>query len=349
VPRKLWSRDREGYVLEKWELYPEPGSVVPYLVLIPHGATAGNSAPAVMCMPGSTGTKENLAGEPPLHPGFKPDDRSHDGWRHAERNQQAIQFAKAGFVAVAMDHPGNGEPSDLAKYRGTPMDDRSTLARLLIDFGRDYISLSVFQKQQILQWLRAQPYVDAKRIALSGHSLGTEALLVMAVLDPNIQAVVWNDYLAPNIERAKASTKPNQRGIRPQANWLGHCVPGLWEWFDYPDLVAAIAPRPLLLTEGGPTHSLNLVRKAYDVAGAPVNVSIHYYPKYNDPADRRDGEPIPEGLDGTEWLERANVNAAHHYFKGYLAIPWLTDKFELPNPGKDYPPAPPEALRKPAR
>jgi hypothetical protein len=346
APRKLWAKDRDGYVLEKWEIYPEPGSVVPYLVLIPRGATAGNPAPVIMCLPGSSGTKENLAGEPPLHSGVKPDGRSHDGWRHTERNQQALQFVKAGFIAVAVDHPGNGELSDLAKHRGTTMDDRNTLARYLIDFGRDYISLSVFQKQQILQWLRSQPSVDADRIALSGHSLGTEALLAMAVLDPKIQAVVWNDFLCPNIERAKVATKPNSRGIRPTANWLGHCVPGLWEWFDYPDLVAAIAPRPLILTEGGPTHSLNLVRKAYELAGAPENVSIHYYPKFSDPADRRDGKPIPEGVDGTQWLEHANVNAPRHYFKGYLAIPWLTDKFELPDPGEVYPPAPPEAVDK---
>lgn len=342
VPRRLWAEDREGYRLERWELYPEPGSVVPYLVLIPHGARAEQPTPAIMCFSGSSGTKENLAGEPPLHPAFKPSDRSHAGVQHGDRNQQALQFVKAGLVAVAVDHPGNGELSDLAKFRGTTMDDRSTLARYLIDFGRDYISLSVFQKRQILDWLRAQPYVDAERVALSGHSLGTEPLLAMAVLDPQIQGIVWNDYLCPNLERAKVATRPNANGNRPPANWLGHCVPGLWEWFDYPDLVAAFAPRPLILTEGGPTHSLDLVRKAYEIAGAPENLSVHYYPKYSDPAKRRDGKPIPEGLDGMEWLDHANVDAPRHYFKGYLAVPWLTQQFQLPDPGQVYPPAPPE-------
>ncbi len=343
APEKLWAKDRDGYVLEKWEAHPEPGSVVPFLVLIPDGVGPDRPAPAVMCFPGSSGTKENLAGEPPLHPSFKTNGRSHDGWRHAERNQQALQFAKAGLIAVAVDHPGNGELSDLAKHRGTTVDDRYTLARYLIDLGRNYIALSVFQKRHILEWLRGQPFVDASRIALSGHSLGTEPLLVMAVLDPDINAIVWNDFLCPNLERAKVSTKPNSKGVRPRANWLGHCVPDMWEWFDYPDLVAAFAPRPLILTEGGPTRSLNLVRKAYEIAGAPKNVSVHYYPKYSDPADRHDGEPIPEGLDQAGWFEYANVDAPHHYFKGYLAIPWLTKHFGTPDPGEVYPPAPPEA------
>ncbi|QDS86091.1 Abhydrolase family protein [Rosistilla ulvae] len=346
APRKLWSQERKGYVLEKWELYPVPGSVVPFLVLIPENATPEQPAPAIMCLPGSSGTKENLAGEPPLVPAFKPDDRNHDGWLHAERNQQAVQFVRAGFVAVPVDHPGTGELSDLAKLRRSTMDDRNTLSRYLIDMGRNYIALSVFQKRQILNWMREQPHVDAERVALSGHSLGTEPLLVLAVLDPQIQGIVWNDYLAATMERPRASTKPNHRGIRPAANWLGHSIPGLWEWFDYLDLVAAFAPRPLIVTEGGPTHSLDLVRKAYQIAGAAENVSIHYYPQYHDPADRRDGKPIPEGLSSTEWLDYANVHAAHHYFKGYLAIPWLTGQFQLPDPGKVYPPAPPEVVRK---
>ena len=346
APEKLWTKQRDGYRLEKWEVYPEPGSVVPYLVLIPSGATSVHPAPAVMCFPGSSGTKENLAGEPPLHASFKTNGRIHDGWRHAVRNQQAIQFAKAGIIAVAVDHPGNGELSDLAKYRGATTDDRNTLARYLIDSGRHYIGLSVFQKRQILEWLRAQPFVDTDRIALSGHSLGTEPLLVMAVLDPHIQAMVWNDFLCPNIERTKVTTKPNKNGVRPPANWLGHCVPGLWEWFDYPDLVAAFAPRPLILTEGGPTHSLNLVRKAYEIAGARENVSIHYYPKYSNPTNRLDGEPIPEGLDQAGWFEYANVDAPHHYFKGYFAVPWLANQFQLPDRGEVYPPAPPEVAHR---
>ena len=339
-PRRLWIRKRDGHVLEKWEIYPEPGSVVPFLLLIPNGVTAAQPAPAVMCFSGSSGTKENLAGEPPLHPAFKLDDRSHEGVRHAVRNQQALQFARAGMVTVAVDHPGNGELSDLAKHRATTKDDRSTLARYLVDFGRDYISFSVFQKREILKWLRRRPYVDADRIALSGHSLGTEPLLVMAVLDPKIQGIVWNDFLCPNIERTKVSTKPDRNGVRPRANWLGHCVPGMWKWFDYPDLVAAFAPRPLILTEGGPVHSLDLVRKAYETAGAVRNVSIHHYPKYSDPAKRHDGKPIPEGLDIYGWFEYANVDPPRHYFKGYLAVPWLARHFRLPDPGVVYPPAP---------
>lgn len=343
APRKLWAQDRDGYALEKWEIYPEPGSVVPYLLLIPDNVSAENPGPAVMCFPGSSGTKENLAGEPPLHPSFKTNGRSHDGWRHAERNQQAIQFAKAGFIAVAVDHPGNGELSDLAKHRGTTSDDRRTIARYLIDFGRNYVGFSTFQKMKILEWLRTQPFVDAERIAVGGHSLGAEPALAMAVLDPSISAMIWNDAIDPDILRARVRTKPNPRGLRPGATHLMHSIPGMWEWFDWPDLAAAMAPRPLIITEGGATRTLERIRKAYDIAGASENLSLHYFPKYSDPATRRDDEPIPEGLDDTQWYDYVNVDVPRHYFKAYLVVPWLADRFGMSDPGVVYPPAPPEA------
>jgi len=55
---------REGYRLERWEAYPEPYCVVPYLLLVPHGISPQSPAPGVLCFPGSTGSKESLAGEP---------------------------------------------------------------------------------------------------------------------------------------------------------------------------------------------------------------------------------------------------------------------------------------------
>jgi hypothetical protein len=102
APARLWSAPRMGYRLEKWEAYPEPGSVVPFLLLIPDAkGAAAAPAPAVMCFPGSASTKELLAGEPELRPEQPPN-------RHAEGNQMALQYAQAGFVAVVAENPGMG-------------------------------------------------------------------------------------------------------------------------------------------------------------------------------------------------------------------------------------------------
>ncbi len=317
-PKKLATRHRDGYRVEKWESYPEPGSVVPFLMLVPGGVDADNPAPAVMCFPGSTRSKEGTAGEPELHARFtKP--------RHAEQNKMASRYARAGIVSVVIDNPGVAETSDLERFGMAPNYDRNAFSAQLLELGRHYLGLSAFQKLDILRWLKNQPFVDRKRIALSGHSLGTEPLMVMGVLDPEIAAFVFNDFLSPTLQRAIVATKPDERGVRPPMNWIGHRVPGIWRWFDFPDIVASLAPRPLIITEGGPTHALEKVRAAYQLAGAEHKLTIRYYPKYSDPAARHAGEEIPEGLTQADWFEYANVDAPQHYFKGDAAVPWLVE------------------------
>ena len=118
-PIRLWAAPREGYTLEKWEAYPEPHSVVPFLVLIPDTATEANPAPAVMCFPGSASSKELLAGEPELRPEQPPNN-------HPIGNQMALQYAQAGFVAVVAENPGIGE-----------LDQTPRANRGLVNSGRD--------------------------------------------------------------------------------------------------------------------------------------------------------------------------------------------------------------------
>ena len=68
-PVRLWREERDGYRLEKWEFYPDDYAAVPFLVLIPEGASAAHPVPGVLCLPGSNHSKESLAGEPlPPHP-----------------------------------------------------------------------------------------------------------------------------------------------------------------------------------------------------------------------------------------------------------------------------------------
>ncbi|MEO6875307.1 MAG: alpha/beta hydrolase family protein [Opitutaceae bacterium] len=320
---KLLSRvPRTGYSIEKWEIYPLPGWAVRFLVLVPNSASSRTPAPAIVCFPGSARSKESLAGEPELNPKFAYPP-------HANECRMAYDYAQQGIVAVALDNPGIAEMSDIGTYV-VPGGDRTTFSRYLIDLGWSYLGCSAFVGKQVLGWLRSQDFVDRERIALSGQSLGTEPVIALAVIDPKICAVVFNDFLCPNILRATVSTKPTAAGVRPQANDLTHCIPGMWEWFDYPDLMASVAPTPLLFTEGGVTNELDRVRAAYRITNAPEMLEIHYYSKYRNPQSRRDGVKIPEGLDAEEWYRYANVDPPNHYFHGDIAVPWLTRVIRSP-------------------
>jgi len=100
-PKLLWAEPGEGYRIEKWEAYPEPYSVVPFLRLIPDDASAQASAPTVMYYPGTWHPEEALAGEE-LPEGTPP-------LKHIEHVPMALHFVRQGDVAVAVEHPGFGK------------------------------------------------------------------------------------------------------------------------------------------------------------------------------------------------------------------------------------------------
>ena len=305
--RRIRAEARAGYTLERWELYPEPDSVVPVLLLVPDGASAAAPAPAVLCCPGSTQPKESLAGEPCSADWKDPFD---------QQNRMAQHLVRAGFVAVAMDNPAMGELSD----RRAP--DWRRLSHELIWLGRTYEGLSVFQKLVALRWLEQLPCVDPCRLAACGHSLGAKPALLLGVLDRAIRAVIWND----------AATDWRVRhvvlNLQPVAPW--HYIPGFLQAFDYPDLMAALAPTPLLVTEGGRYETHRRIRCAYALAGAPRGFRVTYMPNFATAAQRTHARRrLPEGLTAAEYARYCSYDG-DHYFKHAVAVPWLCRRLSLP-------------------
>ena len=147
--------------------------------------------------------------------------------------------------------------------------------------------------------------------------------MVLASIDPSIYAFVYNDFLCNTLERTIVMTEPDKNGIRPFPNTIRHLIPNFWNNFNFPDIVAAIAPRPLILTEGGLDRDLNLVRQAYELAGHPENLEIHHYPKFSDPRSRINLNTLPEGINRDQYYDLVNVDRTSHYFKAVTIIPWL--------------------------
>lgn len=298
APRLIAEHPRDGYRLQQWELYPEPCSVVPFLMLVPDTATEKTPAPAVLCFPGSEQPKEALAGEPWPGP-----------WknRFGEHNFMARHFVRAGFVALAFDNPGTAALAD---------PDRSDWRRqseLLIWLGRTYEGLSTFQKFQALQWVRTLPCVDRRRIAACGHSLGAKPALLLGVLSDAVRAVIWNDHASSWHGQTVATN------LKPVAPW--HYIPEFILWFDYLDLMCALAPKPFLITEGGVLADHARIRKAYALNNAARNLRVSFMPHFVSPAARCRRRP-PEGIDSDTYAVHANFDG-DHYFKDDVAVPWL--------------------------
>ena len=238
--------------------------------------------------------------------------------RFGEHNYIAKHFVRAGLIAVAFDNPGT---ADLAEPLA---DDWRRQSGELIWMGRSYEGLTTFQKMVALKWLKTLPFVDRRRIAVCGHSLGAKPALILGVLDPGIRAVIWNDNAADWRAREVAMN------LTPIAPW--HYVPGFIQWFDYMDLMAALAPTPLLIAEGGRSEDHRRIRKAYALLGAQSRFKVTFMPNFARAADRPlDRKKLPEGLDAEQYARYAGYDG-DHYFKEAAAVPWLCKMLRAPGP-----------------
>lgn len=305
---------RNGYTLEKWEFFPFPKAVSTFLVLKPDNLK--EAVPGILCIPGSGGTKEGLAGEPGSYPKLTED------YTNSKRTM-ALNFVKEGYIAVAVDNAAAGEASDLECFDKGWNYDYDVVSRFLLELGWSWLGYTSYLDMQVLKWMKRQSDIKQDRIVVSGFSLGTEPLMVLGVLDRDIYAFIYNDFLCQTQERAIVMTKPNKETRRPFPNSIRHLIPDYWKYFNFPDVVASLAPRPIIFTEGGLDRDFRLVQSAYADCGKPDNVEFHHYPKFAERSKRKDVEHLAEGLDPQTFFELTNVDPMSHYFKNELIIPWL--------------------------
>jgi hypothetical protein len=316
LPKMVSCEKRDGYTVQKWEFYPFEYAVGTFLVLVPEKLSS-EKTPAILCIPGSGRTKESLAGEPELHRQDKPGSNN-------PKVTMALDMVKEGYIAVAVDNAAVGECADQEPLVKDFDDyDYETDSRILLELGWNWLGYTSFMNKQVLDWMKTCPLIDKDRIVVSGFSLGTEPMMVLGVLDSSIYAFVYNDFLCQTQERAIVMTKPDEKGHRGFPNSIRHLIPDYWLYFNFPDVVASLAPRPIIFTEGGLDRDFRLVQDAYRTAGAEGKAECHHYPMYADPAKRRDVESLPEGIDRSTFFDMAHVDTKSHYFKYEMILPWL--------------------------
>ena len=210
------------YLRRKIRYTPEPGDRVPAWLLVPHDfvpaargdAASAASAAAVLCLhqTNHVGKDEpaGLGGLPDLH-------YAHD-------------LAERGFVCLAPDYPSFGEYA----YDFTA------------DRGYDSGSMkAVWNNVRGIDLLSALPGVDAGRIGVIGHSLGGHNALFTAAFDERIVAVVTSCGFTPFPDYYGGAVKgwTSDRympRIRDTYGLDAARIP-----FDFPELLAALAPRAL--------------------------------------------------------------------------------------------------------
>ncbi len=222
------------FVRRQVRFTPEPGDRVPAILHLPTGTQGADKLPAVLCLHQTTAVGKaepaGLAGLPNLH--------------------YAAELAERGFVTLSVDYPNYGE------YKFDP-------------YAHGYVSATmkgIWNHSRAVDLLCSLPQVDPHRIGVIGHSLGGHNSLFVAVFDERLRCVVsccgfcaFTHYYGGDV------TGWSHRGYMPLIAERYHAR-GVELPFDFPEVLAALAPRACLAV--APVGDSN-----FDVAGVALCVS----------------------------------------------------------------------------
>ena len=219
----LNARSRRTWDTELWtgheivlDVFPD---VVAYgVLLIPKDLKRGEQRPVVVCQHGLEGRPTDT---------FLND--------HNAYHDFAAKLCERGFITFA--------PQNLYIFQ----DRFRTLQRKANPLGRTLFSVIVPQHQQIVNWLKSQPFVDDDRIAFYGLSYGGKSAMRIPALVTDyclsICSADFNEWVLKN-----ASTRENFSYV-----WTGEYE--IFEWdlgstFNYAEMAALICPRPFMVERG---------------------------------------------------------------------------------------------------
>jgi hypothetical protein len=174
-------------------------------------------------------------------------------------------IVKSGFVVLSLDARGLGETRASTDHNATDFDryfgdyDNAMTAILI---GKTMPGMRAQDITRGIDLLVARPDVDGVNIFGFGKDAGAVPMLYAAVLDNRIRRVALEGML---VSYDSVVTHRIQRQIFEQV------VPSALKYFDFSDLIAALAPRPVWVVNAvnGLGHSVPAtdLRDAYAGAG----------------------------------------------------------------------------------
>jgi dienelactone hydrolase len=252
-------KQRDGYTEERITFRTTPQFRVPAHVLIPNGRQFPR--PGVVLLHDHGGFyvwgREKLVATENEHPVLTKFKQEAYGGRSI-----GTELVRQGYVVIAIDMFYWGERRHLMaddppewRERSSAMTEQQInefnrrasqneqlIARALLTAGVTWPGMMLWDDIRTLDYLSSRPEVDPKRLACVGLSVGGYRSFMLAALDPRIKVAVdicWMTTFAAQIERHIINTMG-----------LTFVIPGMYRYFDLPDLSAAVAPRALMVIMG---------------------------------------------------------------------------------------------------
>ena len=213
-----------------------------------------------------------------------------------------VLLARHGFVALIYDPAGQGErvqfwnPETQAPGIGTGTREHGPLGRQSLLVGLNLMNYRVWDTARAIDYLEQRPDVDASRIAMGGNSGGGMETLQYLAFDDRIQAAFPSCAVAsfPAKTRALLIADPEQI-----------LYGALREGIDHAELLAAFAPKPLIIGSAiqdfvpieAARETFQAVQRVYRIAGAEDRVHMVE-------ADAKHGLSEPLRVGAVDWFSR---------------------------------------------
>jgi pimeloyl-ACP methyl ester carboxylesterase len=242
----------DKYVRRKLTFAVEEGDRLPAYLFLPIGQKG--KLPAVLCL---HPTNRELGKGVAAGLGGKPD-------RH-----YAVHLAERGYVTLAPDYVNSGD------YTFDP-------------YQHGYASATmkgIWNHLRCVDLLRSLPEVDGDRIGVLGHSLGGHNAMFVATFDERIRCVVSNCGFCSFPTYMKGDlTGWSHDGYLPRLKTVYDLKPEKVP-FDFPEVVAALAPRPFLASAPLKDHNFDVegvkdcvkaAKPVYELLGAGEKLAANY-------------------------------------------------------------------------
>ena len=188
-------------------------------------------------------------------------------------------MARSGFVALVWDPISQGERLQLwdkatqASTVGPGTREHRVLGNQCYLLGLNLMQYRVWDAIRAIDYLESRADVDEHRIAMAGNSGGGMETLQLAPFEPRIQAAVAGCAVASFRHKTEAMLIAD-----PEQILFGTLQHGI----DHPELLAAFAPRPLMIGSAkrdfvpieGARETFRAVAKVYSIYGDADRVSL---------------------------------------------------------------------------
>lgn len=250
------------YDRRRYYLRVRDNSHVPVTILRPQ--SLADRLPIMICLQGTNSGAHLSWGEARMPA---------DPLKIAAGGDYARQAVAHGYAAICIEQTAFGQRREQRLHRKStdPCIDAANHALLL---GRTLLGERVTDLSAVVDWLIAEAKtlgLDAKQPTVMGSSSGGSTAVFAAALDPRLAAVMvcgCVGFIRETIAKRGDASGQNT-------------IPGILNWLEYDDVLALIAPRPLLVIAGDKDHIwpydgasavVDSARCVYDAFGAGKSI-----------------------------------------------------------------------------